>query len=233
MLRTGIPGLYLQKAEGSTRTWAESAGEVKRRHFVVEGQTLKLFGRRGKTYKGQLNLLSVTALRPTSDPTAPPNAFELAVRYSRTKLQTCILVPDHSSDDLFMGLGNALPSHATSEDLWWRHMGSRPAGGSSTEPGKTSEYRVGKTLGSGTFGKARCPLPLATARRRQLRLARGRAASRALAQGDRRAPPLPTPVPSVRPPAPAPYAPRVGSHPPSHRLPPAHSGAALPTRLGR
>jgi len=142
-----IPGLYLQ-LEGEAQ-WAES--DVKRRHFLIEGQTLKLFGRRGKTHKGNVNLLAVTALKPTADTTAPPGALELHVRSSRTRSQKCILVPDHSADDLFMGLGNAVPSHATSEDLWKRHMNSRPAA-SAEHP---RQYRMGKTLGTGTFGKVK------------------------------------------------------------------------------
>jgi hypothetical protein len=121
---------------------------------VIDGQTLKLFGRRGKTYKGHLNLLAVTALKPASDATAPPGALELHVRASRTRCQTCVLAPDHSVDDLFLELGNAVPSHVTSIDLWRKHMGSRPAVTSETCP---REYHVGKTLGTGTFGKVCAP----------------------------------------------------------------------------
>jgi len=142
--------MFLQSSE-PTVPWAEST-DVKRRHFVIEGQTLKLFGRRGKTYKGHLNLLAVTALRPSTDSTAPPGALELHMRASRTHDQTCILVPDHSADDLFMGLGNAVPSHATSEDLWRRHMCSRAAQSTDLNP---REYRMGKTVGTGTFGKVK------------------------------------------------------------------------------
>lgn len=147
MRPTPIPGLYVQ-LEGEAK-WAGS--DIKRRHFLIEGQTLKLFGRRGKTHKGSVNLLAVTALKPTTDATAPPGALELHVRSSRTREQTCILVPDHSADDLFMGLGNAVPSHATSDDLWQRHMSSRPA--ACVE--NPRQYRMGKTLGTGTFGKVK------------------------------------------------------------------------------
>ena len=146
-----IPGLYLAKGL-DTRDWASCPSDVKRRHFVLDGQKLKLFGRRGKTYKGVINLLGVEALRPTTDATAPIGSLELQVRSSRSHATlVCILVPDHSIDDLFMALGNAVPSHATSDDLWRLHMGSRPA----PNTGRTHEYRVGKTLGSGTFGKVK------------------------------------------------------------------------------
>jgi len=118
----------------------------------LEGQKLKLFGRRGKTYKGAINLLAVEALRPTTDATAPLGSLELQVRSSRSHGSTiCILAPDHSVDDLFMALGNAVPSHATSDDLWRLRMGSRPA----ANAGSAHEYRIGKTLGSGTFGKVK------------------------------------------------------------------------------
>ena len=148
-MRESIPGQLLMADE--LRPWAESAGDIKRRHFIIEGQTLKLFGRRGKTYKGGINLLQVTSLKPTSDKTAPAGALELQVRASRTRSQTCILAPDHSTDDLFLELGNVVPSHVTSAELWRKHMGSRPANTSE----HNREYRVGKTLGSGTFGKVR------------------------------------------------------------------------------
>ena len=99
-----------------------------------------------------MNLVNVTALIPAEDSTAPAGAFELRVRgtRSRTQITVCILAPDHSGDDLFMGLGNAVPSHVTSDELWRRHMGSRPAIATEANP---REYRVGKTLGTGTFGK--------------------------------------------------------------------------------
>ena len=135
MRTAAIPGLFLQQEEGGPAWTANS--EVKRRHFYVDGYTLKIFGRRGKTYKGQLNLLTVSALRPTTDTTAPTGALELQVRTSRTRCQKCVIVPDHSADDLFMALGNAVPSHATSEDLWQRHMGSRPLGGAGSSMGPT------------------------------------------------------------------------------------------------
>ena len=145
-----IPGLYLAKGPDS-KDWGSST-EVKRRHFALEGQKLKLFGRRGKTYKGAINLLAVEALRPTTDATAPLGSLELQVRSSRSHGSTiCILAPDHSVDDLFMALGNAVPSHATSDDLWRLRMGSRPA----ANAGSAHEYRIGKTLGSGTFGKVK------------------------------------------------------------------------------
>ena len=134
------------------RDWASCPSDVKRRHFVLDGQKLKLFGRRGKTYKGVINLLGVEALRPTSDATAPLGSLELQVRSSRNHdTLVCILAPDHSIDDLFMALGNAVPSHATSIDLWQLRMSSRPA----PNAGSTHEYRMGKTLGSGTFGKVK------------------------------------------------------------------------------
>ena len=140
----------------------DAAVEVKRRHFVIEGQTLKLFGRRGKTFKGHVNLVNVTALQPASDPTAPAGALELHVRGTRSRSDTTyILAPDHSADELFMGLGNAVPSHVTSDDLWRRHMGSRPAIPTEHNP---REYRVGKTLGTGTFGKVSTPSCCADAR---------------------------------------------------------------------
>lgn len=145
-----IPGLYLAKGPDS-KDWGSST-EVKRRHFSLDGQKLKLFGRRGKTYKGAINLLAVEALRPTTDVTAPLGSLELQVRSSRSHGSTiCILAPDHSVDDLFMALGNAVPSHATSDDLWRLRMGSRPA----ANAGSAHEYRIGKTLGSGTFGKVK------------------------------------------------------------------------------
>ena len=146
-----IPGLYLAKGPDS-RDWASNPAEVKRRHFALDGQKLKLFGRRGKTYKGAINLLGVESLRPTTDATAPLGSLELLVRGARSHSTTvCILAPDHSIDDLFMALGNAVPSHATSDDLWRLRMGSRPALGA----GSAHEYRIGKTLGSGTFGKVK------------------------------------------------------------------------------
>ena len=147
-MRNPVPGLYLAQ-DGP---WGDSADQVKRRHFLVEGQTLKLFGRRGKTYKGRLDLLSVTALKPAEDATAPTGALQLEIRASRTRSQTCILAPDHSAEDLFMELGNAVPSHVCSADLWRRYLGSRPAIATEHNP---REYRVGKTLGTGTFGKVR------------------------------------------------------------------------------
>ena len=145
-----IPGLYLAKGPES-KDWGSSS-EVKRRHFSLDGQKLKLFGRRGKTYKGAINLLAVESLRPTTDVTAPLGSLELQVRSSRSHGSTiCILAPDHSVDDLFMALGNAVPSDATSDDLWRLRMGSRPA----ANAGSAHEYRIGKTLGSGTFGKVK------------------------------------------------------------------------------
>jgi len=148
MRTASIPGLCILHGD-DVKEW--TASDVKRRHFVVDGCTLKLFGRRGKTYKGQLNLLAVSALRPASDPTAPTGALEIQIRTSRSRCQTAVLAPDHSVDDLFLALGNAVPSHATSDDLWQRHLGSRPLG----TAGTTHEYRLGKTLGSGTFGKVK------------------------------------------------------------------------------
>ena len=138
-MRESIPGQLLMADE--LRPWAESAGDIKRRHFIIEGQTLKLFGRRGKTYKGGINLLQVTSLKPTSDKTAPAGALELQVRASRTRSQTCILAPDHSTDDLFLELGNVVPSHVTSAELWRKHMGSRPANTSSTTASTASARR--------------------------------------------------------------------------------------------
>ena len=150
-MKEPIPGLYLALEDASSLApWSESGAGIKRRHFVIEGQTLKLFGRRGKTYKGHLNLLAVTALKPASDASAPHGALEIHVRASRTRQQTCILAPDHSAEELFMELGNAVPSHVISADLWRRYMGSRPAITTDAAP---REYRVGKTLGTGTFGK--------------------------------------------------------------------------------
>ena len=146
-----IPGLYLAKGP-EAKEWASCPSDVKRRHFVLDGQKLKLFGKRGKTYKGVINLLDVEALRPTTDATAPLGSLELQLRGSRSQATlVCIMAPDHSIDDLFMALGNAVPSHATSDDLWRLRMGSRPA----PNAGSTHEYRIGKTLGSGTFGKVK------------------------------------------------------------------------------
>jgi len=135
-----IPGLWCDK---------EWSSAPKRRHFVVEGQVLKLFGRRGKTFKGQFNLLTVVTLRPATDSAAPPGTLELQVRISRTRSETYFMAPDNNHAELFMALGNTVPSHATSEELWRTHMRSRPA--TST----AHEYRLGKTLGVGTFGKVK------------------------------------------------------------------------------
>mmetsp|Transcript_27258 Transcript_27258/g.63690 ORF Transcript_27258/g.63690 Transcript_27258/m.63690 type:complete len:586 (-) Transcript_27258:245-2002(-) len=137
-----VPG---QWCEGR---WAETA--LKRRHFVVDGRVLKLFGRRGKTFKGQLNLLAVTALRPAADAAASAGTFELQVRTSRSHTQTYLMAPDHSHAELFLAVGNAVPSHATSDDLFRMHLRSRPA-----TSGAALEYRLGKTLGTGTFGKVK------------------------------------------------------------------------------
>ena len=145
-----IPGLYLAKGS-EAKEWASCPSDVKRRHFVLDGQKLKLFGKRGKTYKGVINLLDVEALRPTTDATAPLGSLELQLRSRSQATLVCIMAPDHSIDDLFMALGNAVPSHATSDDLWRLRMGSRPA----PHAGSTHEYRIGKTLGSGTFGKVK------------------------------------------------------------------------------
>ena len=149
--RTPIPGQFLSKNEDG-KPWDQSSAEIKRRHFVLDGHKLKLFGRRGKTYKGHINLLAVEALHPSTDATAPPGAFELQVRASSSRSRTCILLPDHSVDDVFMALGNAVPSDATSDALWRIHMGSRPAAAAA---GPAHEYRMGKTLGTGTFGKVK------------------------------------------------------------------------------
>ena len=51
-----------------------------------------------------------------------------------------------------MALGNAVPSDATSDALWRIHMGARPAAAAA---GPAHEYRMGKTLGTGTFGKVK------------------------------------------------------------------------------
>ena len=93
-----IPGLYLAKGPES-REWASSPSEVKRRHFVLDRQKLKLFGRRGKTYKGVINLLSVEALRPTTDATAPLGSLELQMRSSSRSQDTlvCILARMHQN----------------------------------------------------------------------------------------------------------------------------------------
>lgn len=149
--REPIPGLFLQTEGTSGAPWRDS-GDVKRRHFVVEGQTLKLFGKRGKTYKGHLNLVQAVELKQCTDTTAPAGAFELHVRGTRSRAQMtcCILAPDREADELFISLVNAVPSHVTSQELWKRHMGSRPAIASESNP---REYHVGKTLGMGTFGK--------------------------------------------------------------------------------
>ena len=149
--RTPIPGQFLSKNEDG-KPWDQSSAEIKRRHFVLDGHKLKLFGRRGKTYKGHINLLAVEALRPSTDATAPPGAFELQVRASSSRSRTCILLPDHSVDDVFMALGNAVPSDATADARWRIHMGSRPAAAAA---GPAHEYRMGKTLGTGTFGKVK------------------------------------------------------------------------------
>ncbi|KAL1521685.1 hypothetical protein AB1Y20_021340 [Prymnesium parvum] len=85
MRTASIPGLCILHGD-DVKEW--TASDVKRRHFVVDGCTLKLFGRRGKTYKGQLNLLAVSALRPASDPTAPTGALEIQIRTSRSRCQT-------------------------------------------------------------------------------------------------------------------------------------------------
>jgi len=154
--RQAIPGLY---CEGS---W--STAEQKRRHFIVEGQVLKLFGRRGKTFKGQLNLAAVTALRPATDPAAPTGTLELqldgVVRASR-RPTSYFLAPERSAAELFLALGGAVPSQATSDDLWRTHMRSRPAGGIGGTGQASHEYRVGRTLGTGTFGKVKLAQRLA------------------------------------------------------------------------
>ena len=145
-----IPGQWCALDEGQQA----QAKDWKTRHFVVDGFKLKLFGKRGKTFKGQVNLLAVTALRPTTDSsgTAPTGTVELHVRSTRSKLQVFLLAPESErSADLFLALGNAVPSHATSDDLWRAHMGSRPAAGA----GPAHEYRLGRTLGTGTFGKVK------------------------------------------------------------------------------
>lgn len=144
-----VPGKWCE-ASWPSCAWNEAG--VKQRHFVVDGNLLKLFGRRGKTYKGRINLLSVTALRPASDPSAPPGTIELQVG-SPGKPQTYLMAPDRSQADLFMALGNSVPSDATSDDLWRTHMRSRPAAGLTGS--STQEYRMGKTLGTGTFGKVK------------------------------------------------------------------------------
>lgn len=159
-----IPGLW---CEGKWKT-----NDVKRRHFVVDGLVLKLFGRRGKTFKGQYNLLAVTVLRPAMapptilepetqqsspkgapqsiPPTPPPGALEVHLCASRSDTRTYFVAPDHSHADFFLALGNAVPSHATSDDLWRMHLRSRPA-----LSGPQHEYRMGRTLGTGTFGKVK------------------------------------------------------------------------------
>merc|ERR1712196_247467 len=78
-----IPGTYYSKgeqqygAESLAPTWGSKGADLKRRHFVLDGERSKLFGRRGKTYKGCIPLLAVEALRPTTDQTAPTGALEL------------------------------------------------------------------------------------------------------------------------------------------------------------
>lgn len=139
MNSTRIPGTFC------TEQW--SSGSAKRRHFVVEGGALKLFGRRGKTFKSQINLTAVSVLRPASAVEAPAGTFELQVRTLRSTL-TYFLWPERNAAELFLALGNAVPSHATSDNLWATHMRSRPVAG-------PAEFRVGKTLGSGTFGKVK------------------------------------------------------------------------------
>ena len=69
---------------------------------------------------------------------------------------------------MFFSLGNAVPSHVTSEELWRRQMGSRPVDGTWLVPmdrwfqrikaPASKEYLVAcreKTLGAwyGTFGE--------------------------------------------------------------------------------
>mmetsp|Transcript_13699 Transcript_13699/g.41701 ORF Transcript_13699/g.41701 Transcript_13699/m.41701 type:complete len:307 (-) Transcript_13699:1240-2160(-) len=103
--------------------------------------------RRGKTFKSQINLTAVSVLRPASAVEAPAGTFELQVRTLRSTL-TYFLWPERNAAELFLALGNAVPSHATSDNLWATHMRSRPVAG-------PAEFRVGKTLGSGTFGKVK------------------------------------------------------------------------------
>ena len=70
---TMFQGAFMLK---SSTPWAQSR-VIKQRHFVVEADQLKLYGRRGRTYKGSIALITVVALRPTTDPTAPAHAIEL------------------------------------------------------------------------------------------------------------------------------------------------------------
>lgn len=60
----------------SSTPWAQSR-VIKHRHFCIEAGQLKLYGRRGRTYKGSVALNTVVALRPTMDTTAPAHAIEL------------------------------------------------------------------------------------------------------------------------------------------------------------
>ena len=98
-------------------------------------------------------MLAVSVLKAATGTLPPDGTLELQVLSKRNKPATVtyFLKPEKSAADLFLALGNAVPSHATSEELWHLHMRSRPV----TSGRAVHEYCVGHTLGAGTFGKVK------------------------------------------------------------------------------
>lgn len=121
----------------------------------------------------------MTALRPTTDPTAPPAAIELvteperspavaerqqgaagtasrpagaaAARASAAYACTFVISADGSESDQFLAqLRAAVPESATSELALKARLGRW-----ATTGWQPSDYTLGKTLGVGTFGKVK------------------------------------------------------------------------------
>ena len=119
MFQGRLPGQLADVTGG--REWRSAT--IKQRHFEVEGEWLKLYGRRGKTFKGRELLTAATRLAWSFDPHAPSGAIELSLP-ARSWFGACtaervlVLVPAHAySAPLALGLSSAVPEAAGSLTL--------------------------------------------------------------------------------------------------------------------
>jgi hypothetical protein len=103
-----IPGQLLEIEVGVPTQWQQVSQDLKKkRHFLLDGSKLRLFGKRGVTAKATIDMHECLSAHPSADATAPAGSIELTFRAG-----LYVIAPDHSAAELLTKLRAAI-THGT------------------------------------------------------------------------------------------------------------------------
>jgi hypothetical protein len=116
LTRTG----WLNKKERTPKPWGKASHS--RRHFVSDGLGVTYYEKEGADQRGAINLRQVSALRPTSDATAPTEAVDLVVSGRTYTLEPQPSTRDERDAWLRLWV-NAVPVAAVAPELSYLQVG--------------------------------------------------------------------------------------------------------------